>query len=243
MVTSRRWQKAQKYERSFWMKTAEMIVEGSTEQLGWYEWKCNEMEKRLLTHIDLGSIQSSRILEIGCGPIGIITYVKYGTRYAIDPLEDFYKSNETLTKLRDSRVKYSKGTAEEIPFDEGFFDLVIIDNVLDHVHNTNAVMSDILRVLKRGGILYLAVNIRTQFGSQFHKVLSKLLIDKGHPQSFSALSIRNLISKHEYSLISEWISDGREMRLRDTRSDSIKDKIKGYTWLSEFPYYAVCRKA
>jgi ubiquinone/menaquinone biosynthesis C-methylase UbiE len=238
----KRWRKAQEYERSYWKKTADNIVKGSTHQLGWYEWKFNEMKKRLLPHLDRKCMNSFNTLEVGCGPIGIINYVNWGARYAIDPLEDFYKSNESLTKLRDSQVQYLVGTAELIPFDHEYFDLVIIDNVLDHVRNTNAVMSEIFRVLKRGGVLYLTLNIRTRFGTQFHRILSKLLIDKGHPESFSAFSIQSKIKQYQYILLSELISDPSEARLKDLRSKLIKDKIKGYAWLSEFLYYAVCRK-
>jgi len=237
----KRWRKAQQYERSYWKKTADNIVIGSTHQLGWYEWKFNEMKRRLLPHIDSMRMNSFHILEIGCGPIGIINYVNWGTRYAIDPLEDFYKSNETLTKLRDSRVQYLVGTGERIPFEDGLIDLVILDNVLDHVHKTNEVMSEILRILKPGGILYLTVNIRTPFGTQFHKIISKLQIDKGHPKSFSAVSIRNMIMEYQFSLLSEYISDPREARTKDLHSHFIKDKLKGYVGLSEFLYFAVCR--
>jgi ubiquinone/menaquinone biosynthesis C-methylase UbiE len=238
----KRWRKAQEYERSYWKKTADNIVKGSTHQLGWYEWKFNEMKKRLLPHIDRKCLNSFNTLEVGCGPIGIINYINWGARYAIDPLEDFYKFNESLTKLRDSQVQYLVGTAELIPFDQDYFDLVIIDNVLDHVRNTNAVMGEICRVLKRGGILYLTLNIRTHFGTQFHKILSTLLIDKGHPGSFCAFSIQSMIMQYQYSLLSESISDPREARLKDLSSHSIKDKIKGYLGLSEFLYYATCRK-
>jgi len=242
MTTINRWHKAQKYERSYWKKTEEKIVAGTVGQLGWYKWKFSEMEKRLLPHIDRERFDSYNILEIGCGPIGIINYINRGNRYGLDPLEKFYRSNETLTKLRDQRVQYLEGSGERIPFEDDFFDLVISDNVLDHVCNTHAVMDEALRVLKPDGCLYLIVNVRTRFGTKTHKVLSKLLIDKGHPQSFDVLSIRKLIGRFQYSLLSEWISDSREAKSRDIRSPSVKEKIKGYTGLSEFIYYAVLRK-
>ena len=242
-MKTRRWHKAQEYERSYWVNTAEKIVEGSTGQLGWYEWKFNEMEKRLLLHIPTERYNLFNILEIGCGPIGIISFINRGSRYGLDPLEEFYKSNKTLTKLRDPRVQYLVGTGERIPFEDDFFDLVITDNVLDHVSNTNAVMEEIIRVLKPGGFLYLIVNLRTWSGTQFHKLLSRLLIDKGHPQSFDVAAIRNLIGRFQLSVLSESVSDSREARLRDMRSPLIKDNIKGYTGLSEFLYYAVCQKS
>ena len=242
MTTIKRWRKAQKYEQSYWKKTAEKIVTGSAGQLEWYKWKFTEMEKRLLPHIDKERYDSYNILEIGCGPNGINNYINRGNRYGLDPLEKFYRSNETLTKLRDPRVQYLEGAGERIPFEEDFYDLVISDNVLDHVYDTHVVMNEVFRVLKPGGFLYLIVNLRTRFGTNIHKILSKLMIDKGHPHSYDVLTIRKLIGRFQLSLLSEWISDSREARSRDIRSPSVKEKIKGYTGLSEFPYFAVFRK-
>jgi ubiquinone/menaquinone biosynthesis C-methylase UbiE len=225
------------------MNTAEKIVEGSIPQLAWYQWKCSEMEKRLLRHFDSARYDSSCILEIGCGPIGIINYINEGTLYGLDPLEDFYGSNETLTKLRNKRVQYIVGSGEQIPFDDGSFDLVISDNVIDHVSDPNEVMREIYRVLKKGGLLYFVLNVRTPYGAKFHRILSKLLIDKGHPQSFDMHSTQGLIQRTRFSLLNEWISDYRQARAGDIASNSLKDKIKGYTGLSEFIYYAVCGKS
>ena len=199
-------------------------------------------KRLLLPYIDKEHYDSFRIIEIGCGPIGIINYINRGQRYGLDSLEGFYKSNNTLTKLRNSDVQYLEGTGEMIPFEENFFDLVIIDNVLDHVYDANAVVQEIRRVLKQDGFLYMTVNVRTRFGTQVHKFLSRLLIDKGHPQSFDVISIRNLIGRFQFSIRSESVSDFYEARSRDMRSPCIKDNIKGYSGISEFLYYAVCQK-
>jgi ubiquinone/menaquinone biosynthesis C-methylase UbiE len=119
---------------------------------------------------------------------------------------------------------------------------VIGDNVSDHVYDPDAVLNEVIRVLKPGGFLYLIVNLRTRFGTYVHKILSRLLIDKGHPQSFDAYSIRKRIARFQFSILSESVSDSREARLRDMRSNLIKDKIKCYTGLSEYLYYALCQK-
>ena len=47
IISLNRWRKAQKYEHMYWMKNTENIISGSIGQLGWYEWKFNEMEKAL----------------------------------------------------------------------------------------------------------------------------------------------------------------------------------------------------
>ncbi|MBI5588811.1 MAG: class I SAM-dependent methyltransferase [Deltaproteobacteria bacterium] len=242
MVSTNRWHKAQKHERDYWQKKAARIAYGSTEQLNWYAWKAVEMEKRLQGHLNEEHKQSAKILEIGSGPIGIVTFLKWGERYTIDPLEDFYKSNPVLSHQRDSSIHYCQGTGEKLPFEKKYFSLVILDNVLDHVNEAESVLKEIFRVLSDDGVLYLAVNVHTKLGGVLHSVLSKLKIDKGHPYTFTAKSIRNFIREHQFLVQAETVNDYYLAREKDRKSTSLKEKIKGYTGLSEFIYYSVCKK-
>lgn len=241
MKSKYRWQKAQQYEQSYWEKLAERIAEGSTKQLTWYGWKAAEMEKRLEGFIP-GAENTLKILEVGSGPIGIASFLKWGDRYTIDPLEDFYKNSQSLTLLRDSTVHYGKGTGEDLPFPDGLFSLVILDNVIDHVHAADRVLKEAGRVLSKNGSLYLAVNVHTNWGALLHSVLSKLHIDKGHPYTFTPNSIRDFIGKCGFMIQLESINDYLQARTQDRNSSYLKDKVKGFTGLSEFIYYAVCSK-
>lgn len=242
MTTKERWAYAQKYERSYWQKTAERIASGASLQLGWYEWKSAEMEKRIARFIPENQRGNAKILEVGSGPIGIATYLTWGQRHTIDPLEDFYASNSTLSKLRNPAVKYGHGTGEKLPFSDNEFNLVILDNVLDHVHQADEVLREINRVLRKDGYLYLAVNLHTVYGGIVHKMLSKLRIDKGHPYTFTKNSIRRFITKRRFKIEHETINDYIEAREQDRKSSSLKDRLKGYTGLSEFIYFCVCTK-
>ncbi|MBI5180246.1 MAG: class I SAM-dependent methyltransferase [Nitrospirae bacterium] len=242
MVTRQRWQYAQKYEKLYWREVAERLVTGSSGQLSWYAWKAGEMEKRLVAHLNEQKKKSAKILEIGSGPIGIVSFLKWGKRYTIDPLEDFYKSNPALSKLRDPAVNYGQGTGEKLPFENNNFSLVILDNVLDHVNEASGVLREINRVLANDGLLYLAVNVHTKWGGFFHSILSKLRIDKGHPYTFTVESIRSFVHAHQFNIQSKSINDYYQAREQDIKSHSFKNKVKGYIGLSEFIYYAVCSK-
>ena len=96
MTTLRRWLNAQQYERSFWTELTRKIEAGTRHQLDWYQWKASKLEKRLAKYEDTGRKKQGRVLEIGSGPIGIVNCLEWGQRFAIDPLEDFYKGNPHL---------------------------------------------------------------------------------------------------------------------------------------------------
>lgn len=242
MVTEQRWKQAQEYELLHWKKVADRIASGSEGQLSWYEWVAGEMEKRLLPHFTEDQKKDARVLEVGSGPIGIVTFLKWGERYTIDPLEDFYQSNPALSDLRDSTVHYGQGTGEKLPFKDNFFSIVILVNVLDHVHNAEGVLNEIYRVLANNGILYFAVNVHTSWGAFLHNILAKLLIDRGHPYTFTGVSIRDFILRHKFNILSESADRYLKAKEQNLKSGALKDKIKGYSGLSEFFYYAVCSK-
>ena len=243
MWNRKRWAKAQEYERSYWMNLAERITSGVSGSLGWYRWRADELEKCLMPYFsEEEKKQSAKVLELGSGPVGIISFLKWGERHAIDPLDEYYRSAPTLNHLRDPAVRYSKGQGEEIPFDDATFSLVIIDNVLDHVRHPEKVLDEIYRVLMDGGFLYLTVNVHTRWGWALHTLLSKLLIDQGHPYTFTQNSIRTLLPKHRFEVLSGWCQDYKQARAQDRRSSSMKAKIKGFTGLSEFVCGSVSRK-
>ncbi|HJR76037.1 MAG TPA: class I SAM-dependent methyltransferase [Nitrospiraceae bacterium] len=242
MVTEKRWQEAQAYEQSYWARLADNIALGSTGQLGWYSWKADLMEQHLVSIADELSLREGKILEIGSGPIGIATFMKWGERYTLDPLEDFYRSNSRLSELRNRSVTYGVGSGEKVPFGDETFSLVILDNVLDHVHGAGQVLDEIHRVLSKGRFLYLAVNIHIPWGAFLHRILSRLKIDRGHPYTFTDRSIRKFVTDHKFVIRKEFINDYAEAKEKDMKSSSLKDQIKGRTGLSEFVYYAVCQK-
>jgi 2-polyprenyl-6-hydroxyphenyl methylase/3-demethylubiquinone-9 3-methyltransferase len=56
-------------------------------------------------------------------------------------------------------IDYSQGTGEALPFEAGLFDIVLCCDVLEHVSRVEAVVGEIARVLKPGGVfLYDTIN-------------------------------------------------------------------------------------
>ena len=242
MATLTRWHNAQQYEQRFWKKLASKIDADSRHQLDWYQWKASELEKRLAKYADGGPNMQGRVLEIGSGPIGIVSFLEWGQRYAIDPLEDFYKESPTLTTLRKPGVIYMNGTGEHLPYPESFFSLLIIDNVIDHTHSPEKVLQEINRVLENKGLLYMAVNVRTPWGTMIHKLLAALHVDKGHPHSFSKELIRGLVIANHFEIRTEEIDDYKKVKQKYCRSKRLKEKMKRYIGISEFEYRVICQK-
>lgn len=60
-------------------------------------------------------------------------------------------------KLGISNVEFMVGSVENIPFPDNYFDGVIFSGVLQHLGNPCAVVDEISRVVRKGGMVYLLV--------------------------------------------------------------------------------------
>src|SRR5688572_25872432 len=99
MVTRGRWNRAQQYEQSFWEDLANRIADGSAADFGWYNWRAEQLKKLLReAGAERLSAGNARLLEIGSGPIGIVTFFPAQERVAVDPLENYYGSHPVLSE-------------------------------------------------------------------------------------------------------------------------------------------------
>lgn len=220
---SDRWALAQKYEREEWSKDSDRILSQnfintkkiySDNILNWL------MKSKNIT-------KESQILQIGSAGEGEIFFFEIGNRYAIDPLADFYYKQ--FGKIQDENVRFIKGVGEALPWQDEFFDVIILFNVLDHVKSPSEVLSEIRRVLKKGGIAYIAVHTYSWSGilirnirEILHIINPSIKADIGHPFSFSAYGLEKMIVKHF-----DIIDTGHDTRI-NFENLKISIKIKKY---------------
>ncbi len=98
-------------------------------------------------------IQFNKALEIGPGATGgflcVIQHIR--SRFAIDINVDDLREIGFLPSK--THIKYKQGDAEEMPYGDNTFDLVIMANTLDHVDHPKKVIKEIKRVLRPEGYL------------------------------------------------------------------------------------------
>ena len=177
-MNSTRWDKAQTYERDWWQSRAAAM------DLDFYAAFAHDLRQQLEGILALGP--QTRILEIGSGAAGILTHLRESQdRHAIDPLEDFYASVERFRAFRDPAVQYHSGVGEQLDFPSDHFDLVIMDNVLDHCADPDKVLGQMQRVLKPDAIVYFRQNTYHAWGRLVRGLMEWFQIDRGHPHTFS----------------------------------------------------------
>ena len=144
------WDRAQEGQRDFWLKERTRRTEGDPEKRRDF-W--NEYLDVIRRHRPFQP--GDRVLDVGCGPAGIITAVEdFCERYGVDPLMDFFGGEYELSPA----IHYSQQQGETLDFEDGFFQAVACVNVLDHTRDWQAVLREIGRVLAPGGCFLLELD-------------------------------------------------------------------------------------
>jgi SAM-dependent methyltransferase len=107
--------------------------------------------------------RGGRILEIGCAQgIHSALLSRYGTVEAteLETPGSFRGADEGVQRVRDEvfgalgqgQVHFSHNDGTHLPYDDGTFDVVFHNSVIEHVPDIAAFNKEVLRVLKPGGV-------------------------------------------------------------------------------------------
>jgi len=111
-----------------------------------YVWRFGQ-DRRLALIRDYAPLEGQRILDVGCG---LGAYVKKMRTFSeevygvdVDP-EKVAEASRTLPNIH-------LAPAEKLPFPDGFFDVVLLHEVIEHVEDDRQAIHEAHRVIKRGG--------------------------------------------------------------------------------------------
>lgn len=109
---------------------------------------------RIITHY---SVSNRKILEVGSGWGGICIELSYagGLVTGIEPDVEELQISKLLNESEGTKVDFIRSYGESLPFTDKSFDIVICNSVIEHVVDFSKVISEMMRVLKPGGFIYL----------------------------------------------------------------------------------------
>lgn len=109
---------------------------------------------REIPTLDVGGL---RMLDVGCGDAGVpIAFAEAGAEaYGIEPFEPSVIRGAVRAEEHGVAIDLRVGVGEALPYPDAMFDIVVLDNVLEHVQDRERTLDEIRRVLRPGGILYL----------------------------------------------------------------------------------------
>ncbi len=95
-----------------------------------------------------------KILDFGCGTGN---YLKFFSKFnqfelfGIDPSEDMLE----IARAKCNDINIQKGDHANIPFEDNTFDIVYMIDVIQHINNNHMLFSQIHKILKNNGILFV----------------------------------------------------------------------------------------
>jgi SAM-dependent methyltransferase len=108
----------------------------------------------------IGKTINQSVLDAGCGR-GLYTRTLIHRAKKVTAL-DYSKDNINTIKRRLGHLSHLYlyvGSADDLPFDNQQFDLVLHCEVLEHIQNDRKVLSELFRVLQPGGRLIISVPV------------------------------------------------------------------------------------
>lgn len=148
------WEEAQLRELGFWRWVAFNGYESQRPKDFIKHQKKFMLKSFSKTNWDQREFKRGVIVEIGCGPLGMLEFLNAKTRIGIDPLNRYYSM--LFGKLRSKRTIYIE-TLGEFPEDIRA-DLAICFNVIDHTDNPEFHVSELFRLLRPQGKFIIEVN-------------------------------------------------------------------------------------
>jgi ubiquinone/menaquinone biosynthesis C-methylase UbiE len=160
-------------------------------------------------------------LDAGCGSNANATYrmLELGAAkvYALDLDESIFKVAPKMLKEFDGRYELKVGSVLKIPYPDEFFDFTHCAGVLHHSTDVYRGLSELARVTKKGGTLF--INVHGKGGIM--RDLMGMLREKYRTDSAFKAVIDNL---HEDQLMALWDFVGVEMANRQNNYDQ-SDRI------------------
>ena len=137
-----------------------------------------------------------RVLDFGCGPgtisVGLAKAVHPGELHGVDMEESQIDlAREVARVQRQDNTVFHVGDVSALDFKDGYFDVAHCHNLLMHVPDTYAVLTEVKRVLKPGGLIACREMICESsfvhpdtgiFETAWHALEDLLTFDHGHPQ-------------------------------------------------------------
>ena len=141
---------------------------------------------------------SGKVLDIGCGD-GKGLYKLKNEGWETYGVEISELAIEYARKMRHLNI--FNGFVEDAMFEDEFFDVIILSQVLEHLPNPLSTLKEINRILKNDGLLIISIpNVESFDAKHFKKYWTGWELPR-HFYHFSPLSVELLLNKAGFDIL------------------------------------------
>lgn len=162
--------------------------------------------------------RARRALDIGCGEgkftRGIAGFIPEVA--GIDVKEKSILKAKAAAEAEGAKVDFRVGSADTLPWPDGYFDVVIFSNSLHHMPDAAVAIAEAMRVLSPGGLLYVMEPVAAGHYHEATKFVNDETVVRTHAwmalnetigQGLSRVQENLYRSRRVFSSFDEWKED------------------------------------
>lgn len=174
--------------------------------------------------------EQPRLLDLGCG-LGAYSEFWYACGFrttGFDRDADLIAYARVRAETKRLAIRYEQGRADRLPFENGSFDIVYANSILEHVEDWESCLNEWIRVLVPGGLLWVeTTNILCPNQGEFQW----LPLYSWWPPMFKRLAVRlaqgplPALAHHSSWPALHWFSFFQLKRFLEPRGLSVRDRF------------------
>ena len=143
---------------------------------------------------------NARLLDIGCGQGEFLQRLRRKPRYNMQ-LYGVDIGDVDVESMRKESINFFKGDLLDAGFEDGFFDIITLNHVLEHMEDPVRTFKEISRILKKDGRLVIGIP-NTQSATYFLFKENSVQLDvPRHLFDYSVCTIKLLAEKTGFKII------------------------------------------
>jgi len=135
------------------------------------------LAEKIMARVPVGG----KVLDIGCGPAdktAVLSYLGYDCTGIDDYQDPWHRSGDNLNKIKSfakgAGIHLIEGDGKSLPFEKETFDVVMLCDVIEHLHNSpKGLLAAATGLLKDDGWLVVSVPNAVNLRKRIHVVLGK----------------------------------------------------------------------
>lgn len=151
-----------------------------------------ELAHGILSGIEQRLSSTGRLLDVGCGP-GVLLSVARERGWQPQGLE---LSTDSAERCRAAGFDVITQPLEQAQLEPGAFDAVVLHHVLEHLQDPNDTLHRCHKLLRRGGVLFIAVPNARSWRARLQGATNAYVYQRDHLLFFDSGNLKKLVARH-----------------------------------------------